>query len=136
MSGVDFKVDRDHSTRFGLLQNRSEEGGTDAARACSRQDVEFFERANETAVFRAEKGGGIGDADDLGIVASYEEESDIGIGDDFLEDWQQLIHRNGHVMFGELSNEKFCAGGTIRMSSISNGDVRRGHILDDRSALD
>src|SRR5215207_4447174 len=54
MGGVDFKVDCDHSTHFGSVQNRSQEGGTDAARACCWRDVKFFKRANETAVFRAE----------------------------------------------------------------------------------
>ena len=100
-----------------------------APRACCWRDVEFFERANEAAVFRAEKGGGIGDAHDLRLVASYEEESEIRIGDDFLEDWQQLSGGDGHLMLGELSDEKFRAGGTIRMSGTGNGDVMGGHLL-------
>jgi len=70
----------------------------------------------------------------LRMVASYEEESETGFGEDFLEDWQKLSGGDGHLMFGELSDEKFCAGGTIRMSGIGNGDVGRGHLWEDRSA--
>jgi hypothetical protein len=128
VSGVDFEEDGDHSASFSCFQNRTEEGGTDAARACCGRNVEFFERANDTAMFRAEEGGGIGNADDLRMVASHEEESKIRIDDDFLEDWQELSGGDVHLMFGELSNEKFRTGGTIRMSGIGNGEVMGGHL--------
>ena len=73
--GIDFKVDGDHAGGFGFFQNGRQEHGTDPARTCGGRNVKFFEGANETAMFGTEESGGVGHADDLGIVASEEEKS-------------------------------------------------------------